>query len=101
VDSACRGLGGAAADHLLALAKNRYQAGITTYLEVVIAQSAALANQRTAVQLLTRRMTASVSLLEALGGGWRESDLAGLPPPRTLQDASIEGGVATSHVRTP
>jgi len=65
----------AAADHLLALAKNRYQAGITTYLEVVTAQSAALANQRTAVQLLTRRMTASVSLLEALGGGWRESDL--------------------------
>jgi len=65
----------AAADHLLALAKNRYQAGITTYLEVVTAQSAALANQRTAVQLLTRRMTASVGLLEALGGGWRESDL--------------------------
>jgi len=65
----------AAAEHLLALAKNRYQAGITTYLEVVTAQSAALANERAAVQLLTRRMTASVGLLGALGGGWRESDL--------------------------
>ncbi|HXK08072.1 MAG TPA: efflux transporter outer membrane subunit [Vicinamibacteria bacterium] len=65
----------AAAEHLLALSKNRYQAGITTYLEVVTAQSAALSNERTAVQLLTRRMTASVSLLGALGGGWRETDL--------------------------
>jgi len=65
----------AAAEHLLALSKNRYQAGITTYLEVVTAQSAALANERAAVQLLTRRMTASVGLLGALGGGWRESDL--------------------------
>jgi len=65
----------AAAEHLLALAKNRYQAGITTYLEVVTAQSAALSNQRAAVQLLTRRMAASVGPVEALGGGWRESDL--------------------------
>jgi NodT family efflux transporter outer membrane factor (OMF) lipoprotein len=80
----------AAADHLLALAKNRYQAGVTTYLEVITAQSAALANRRTAVQLLTRRMTASVSLLKALGGGWRESELpsraavlARVSPPAT------------------
>jgi NodT family efflux transporter outer membrane factor (OMF) lipoprotein len=78
----------AAADHLLALATNRYRAGITTYLEVVTAQTAALTNQRTAVELQTRRMTASVSLLQALGGGWRESDLpsrdavvARVPPP--------------------
>ncbi len=63
----------AATDHLLALAKNRYQAGVTTYLEVITAQNAALADQRTAVQLTTRRMTASVSLLKALGGIWPAS----------------------------
>jgi NodT family efflux transporter outer membrane factor (OMF) lipoprotein len=75
----------AAAEHLLALAKNRYQAGVTTYLEVVTAQSAALANERAAVELTTRRMTSSVLLLKALGGSWREADLpsrdAVLHPP--------------------
>jgi NodT family efflux transporter outer membrane factor (OMF) lipoprotein len=64
-----------AAERSLALAQNRYQGGITSYLEVVTAQSTALANERTAVQIATRRMTASVNLVKALGGGWRSSDL--------------------------
>ena len=64
-----------AADRSLELAKNRYQAGITTYLEVVTAETIALANQRTEVDLLTRRMAASVNLVKALGGGWRDADL--------------------------
>jgi NodT family efflux transporter outer membrane factor (OMF) lipoprotein len=65
----------AAAEHSLTLANNRYQGGITTYLEVITAESAALANERTAVDILTRRMTASVNLVKALGGGWRAEDL--------------------------
>jgi NodT family efflux transporter outer membrane factor (OMF) lipoprotein len=65
----------AAAERSLDLARTRYQAGVTSYLEVTVAQSAALADQRVAVDLLTRRMTASVSLAKALGGGWRASDL--------------------------
>jgi outer membrane protein TolC len=60
----------AAAQRSLAAAMNRYRAGITTYLEVVTAQSAVLANERAAVEVLTRRMTASVNLIKALGGGW-------------------------------
>ena len=79
----------AAAERLLRMAKNRYEAGITTYLEVVTAQSAALGNERTAVDLLTRRLTASVNLIKALGGGWRES---GLPDRR----ATLERVVAPS-----
>jgi NodT family efflux transporter outer membrane factor (OMF) lipoprotein len=88
-----------ATDRLLALAKNRYQSGVTSYLEVMTAQSAALANERTAVDLLTRRMTASVNLVKALGGGWRVSDLpyggvptaqgATAPPARPVPDRSI------------
>jgi NodT family efflux transporter outer membrane factor (OMF) lipoprotein len=58
------------AERSLDLATTRYQAGVTTYLEVITAQSAALANQVTAVNILTRRMTASVLLVKALGGGW-------------------------------
>ncbi|HVR07059.1 MAG TPA: TolC family protein, partial [Thermoanaerobaculia bacterium] len=65
----------AAAERSLALSNYRYQGGITTYLEVITAQAAALANERTAVDILTRRMTASVNLVKGLGGGWRDSDL--------------------------
>ncbi|HEY3129601.1 MAG TPA: efflux transporter outer membrane subunit [Acidobacteriota bacterium] len=71
----------AAAEHSLSLATNRYRGGITTYLEVITAQSVALANQRTAVDLLTRRMAASVLLIKALGGGWSTSEL---PSPKDL-----------------
>jgi len=65
----------AAAERSLAMARNRYEGGITIYLEVVTAQNIALANERTSVDLLTRRMTASVNLVKALGGGWRATDL--------------------------
>jgi NodT family efflux transporter outer membrane factor (OMF) lipoprotein len=71
------------AERSLALANNRYQGGITTYLEVITAQSAALANQRTAVGILTRRMAASVLLIKALGGGW---DASSLPSDQQLMN---------------
>jgi NodT family efflux transporter outer membrane factor (OMF) lipoprotein len=58
------------AERSLALADNRYRAGTTTYLEVITAQSVALQNQRAAVDISTRRLTASVLLVKALGGGW-------------------------------
>ncbi len=65
----------AAAERSLTIARNRYLAGTTTYLEVVTAQATALSNERGAVDLQTRRMTAAVNLIKALGGGWRTSDL--------------------------
>jgi NodT family efflux transporter outer membrane factor (OMF) lipoprotein len=64
----------AAAERSLAIARNRYFAGTTTYLEVVTAQTIALANERVAVDIQVRRMTAAVNLIKALGGGWRASD---------------------------
>jgi NodT family efflux transporter outer membrane factor (OMF) lipoprotein len=65
----------AAAERSLQLATNRYRGGVSSYLEVITAQSAALANERAAVELLVRRMNASVLLLKALGGDWRTSML--------------------------
>jgi NodT family efflux transporter outer membrane factor (OMF) lipoprotein len=59
-----------AAEESVALTTNQYKAGIVSYLNVVIAQTTALADERTAVDILGRRMTASVLLIEALGGGW-------------------------------
>src|SRR5580704_793948 len=65
----------AAAEHSLALSNNRYKGGVTSYLEVTTAQTTALANERTQVQLSGRRMVDSVLLIKALGGGWDASSL--------------------------
>lgn len=54
---------------------NQYKAGTVSYLDVVIVQATALANERTAVDLLGRRLAASVHLVEAIGGGWSASAL--------------------------
>jgi NodT family efflux transporter outer membrane factor (OMF) lipoprotein len=66
----------AAANRALDQSTNRYKGGLDTYLTVITAQSAALENERTAVSLLTRRLTSTVLLVKALGGGW---DLSKLP----------------------
>jgi outer membrane protein TolC len=42
---------------------------------VIIAQSAALGDQRTAADVLTRRLAATVLLIKALGGGWNVSEI--------------------------
>jgi NodT family efflux transporter outer membrane factor (OMF) lipoprotein len=65
----------AAAERSLTLAQNRYNGGITSYLEVITAENAALANERTAVDLAVRRLIASVNLVKALGGGWSADQL--------------------------
>ena len=51
-------------------AQYRYKAGIVTYLEVVVAENAALAARLSAADIQVRRMIASVQLVKALGGGW-------------------------------
>jgi multidrug efflux system outer membrane protein len=47
-----------------------YEDGLDNYLSVAVAQVQALAAQTDEVQILTRQMQASVSLIRALGGGW-------------------------------
>lgn len=59
-----------AARQSVELAVNQYQAGIVSYLNVVTAQAAALANERSAAEIQGRRLVASVLLIKALGGGW-------------------------------
>jgi outer membrane protein TolC len=86
---------------------NQYKAGIVSYLDVVVSQAAALNNQRTAVDIQGRRITASVLLIKALGGGWKAADLpsnddllsdrdplnrAGATPPAVAD--SVNGGSA-------
>jgi NodT family efflux transporter outer membrane factor (OMF) lipoprotein len=63
------------AENSLQLSLNRYKGGLVTYLEVTTAQGIALSNERTDVDLMRRRMDASVQLIRALGGGWDTSKL--------------------------
>ena len=65
------------AEHSLELSVTRYKGGVASYLEVTTAQSAALSNERAAVDILTRRMVSSVLLIKAIGGGW---SVAQIPP---------------------
>jgi len=70
------------ARHSLDVTTAQYESGTTDYLSVISAQATVLADQGTAVTILTNRMTASVLLIEALGGGWNASQL---PSPQSLK----------------
>ena len=64
-----------AAQHSLDLSNQRYKGGATNYLEVLVAESTLLSNQRTSTDLVTRQFAASVGLIRALGGGWDVTQL--------------------------
>ena len=68
-----------AAQNSLNLSVTRYKGGVTSYLEVITAQSAALSDEVTAVNILGRRMANTVLLIQALGGGWDRSSLPERP----------------------
>jgi NodT family efflux transporter outer membrane factor (OMF) lipoprotein len=68
-----------AAERSLSLVTNRYENGAITYLNVVVAQTTALSDERAAVAIARRRLTASVGLVEALGGGWSVAQLEAKP----------------------
>jgi outer membrane protein TolC len=59
----------------VALFRHRYEGGVDPYLDVVTAQTVELANERNAIDILRRRMDASVLLIKGLGGGWDASKL--------------------------
>jgi NodT family efflux transporter outer membrane factor (OMF) lipoprotein len=59
-----------ATQQVVKITTSQYQAGTVAYLNVLVAQTTALANERTALVVLGRRFTASVLLVKALGGGW-------------------------------
>jgi NodT family efflux transporter outer membrane factor (OMF) lipoprotein len=78
-----------AAQRSLALSNNRYKGGVANYLEVTTAQTFALSDERTLVEIAGRRMTASVQLIKALGGGW---DTSSLPVVQNSKPSSTTSG---------
>ncbi len=73
------------AQQSLQLMQNRYYGGVDNYLQVITAQTTLLSNQRLEIDLLRRRMDASVLLIKALGGGWDSTQM-----PRELSQVSTK-----------
>ena len=94
-EASTQGAAVAAAEHSLSLSNNRYKGGVATYLEVITAQTAALSDERVAVQITGTRMVDSVLLIKALGGGWDAASLSTLKA-----DASPASSEAPSTPRT-
>ena len=86
------------ANQSMQLETERYKAGTSSYLNVITVQTIALNNQRTAVTLLQRRMTAAVNLIVALGGGW---DAKTLPGADDLKNPDLRDPANTKKVAAP
>ena len=81
------------AQQFLALSQARYETGVDTFLNVLVAQTTLLTDQEQLASLHTQEMTASVQLIEALGGGWDRSQL---PTP-----AQVSKKVTKSEITAP
>ncbi len=71
-----------AAQNALDISTYQYKAGTVNYLSVITEQAILLQDQAQALNILTRRMSASVLLVKALGGGW---DTSKLPTVKALE----------------
>jgi NodT family efflux transporter outer membrane factor (OMF) lipoprotein len=65
----------ASARHSLEVSNRRYTGGVTTYLEVLTAETTLIQNQRTQANLRSRRFASSIELVRSLGGGWDASQI--------------------------
>ncbi|HTA64242.1 MAG TPA: efflux transporter outer membrane subunit [Xanthomonadaceae bacterium] len=74
-----------ASEQSLRIVLNQYKAGTVSYLNVITAQTTAYASESNAIVLLGTRLTDSVALIEALGGGWDAGDLP------AARDISVKG----------
>ena len=78
----------------LTLEQARYDTGIDPYIDVVTAQTTLLANRESLTQIQIQQMTASVQLIEALGGGWDRSQL---PTPAQITRKPTKSETTIQH----
>ncbi len=62
------------------ISTSRYREGLAQYIEVITAESALLADQRVAAQILEQRLLTTIQLIQALGGGWEDSRIYASAP---------------------
>jgi NodT family efflux transporter outer membrane factor (OMF) lipoprotein len=73
IESDTQGQAVEASNIALQKAQDRYLAGLVTYLEVASTETTALQAEQSRINILTRRLDASVLLIKALGGGWQSN----------------------------
>jgi NodT family efflux transporter outer membrane factor (OMF) lipoprotein len=78
----------------LKLEQNRYDLGIDPYIDVVTAQTTLLSNKQTLANLQVQQMTASVQLIQSLGGGWDRSQL---PTPAQVTQKPSHAETTIQH----
>ena len=82
------------AQQYLNLEMIRYNTGVDPYINVVLAQTTLLGDQTTLNALQVSAMLSSVQLVEALGGGW---DNTQLPTPKQVGAKAPKGTYAMQH----
>jgi NodT family efflux transporter outer membrane factor (OMF) lipoprotein len=101
-ESATESAAVAATAGALEQAQFRYEGGIATYIEIVVAENAVLSARLAAADIQLRRMVASVQLVRALGGGWNESGAPAAPAPDASGMLAAPGtSVAPAGVAVP
>src|ERR1035437_1193611 len=78
----------------LRLELGRYDTGVDPYIDVVTAQTTLLSNQQSLTNLQVQEMTASVQLIESLGGGWDRSQL---PTPAQITQKPSKSEIEIQH----
>jgi outer membrane protein TolC len=58
------------------LTLEQYKAGTVPYTSVITAQTTTFSTEQTALSVQQDRLTASVALIQAVGGGWRTTQMA-------------------------
>jgi NodT family efflux transporter outer membrane factor (OMF) lipoprotein len=78
----------------LKLEQTRYDTGIDPYIDLAIAQTTSYSSQQTLAELQIQQMSASVTLIEALGGGWDRSQL---PTPAQVTEKPSAAETTIQH----
>jgi NodT family efflux transporter outer membrane factor (OMF) lipoprotein len=86
------------AERAVHLSTVRYQQGVDSYVNVITAQNTFLTSREAELQVQLRQLTASVNLINNLGGGWNTHQLT---VTQQLADTPVANGAATSTVPTP
>ena len=90
----------ASAQRTLDTSNNRYKAGVEPYLDVITAQTTALAHEQSVIQLNGQRLAASVSLIKSLGAGWKQPASLNRSAGLAVHGKPPVAGTAASRQRT-
>jgi len=95
-----------AAQRAVELSVVRFRNGVDSYINVITAQNAFLSARESEVQVQLRQLTASVNLINSLGGGWdknpwRQTEHIAEHPPVAPADANAAANQAATAEPNP